>query len=177
MTPYTILLTPLRSDLKRRIAEQEAEARLLGEGLGHLPSGQPVWQGEGSLELSLSHSDHWLAVAFAPKGMRVGIDIEEKEDQAARLLPRYASKEERETLDRLGLPPIYLWCGKEAVYKAHSDRLSAGLSQILLVDRDLFEVEDDEGVVFRQPITYIEGDGWVMAHTLTGRSVPIRLAE
>lgn len=118
--------------------------------LQYTPKGAPVLPIHLFYNISISHSDHLLAIALTPIGVPVGIDIEEKADQAMRLLDRYSSRSEQQQIREVGLSPIALWSAKEALYKAYSDRTSGFGEQIRFVSsrdetRFTFEISDDEG--------------------------------
>lgn len=67
-------------------------------------------------EISVTHAANLVAVAFSPRGHRVGIDLEGNEKKAWRVRERFLSAEE---LRRLSTPTEVLaaWCAKEATYK------------------------------------------------------------
>lgn len=96
-----------------------------GDGAPHFPS-------EIDLGISISHSDHVLAVAIYPRDLRVGIDIEERYDKAAMLISRVANPTELGLLSLHQLPPVVLWGAKEAVFKAYSDQISTMSEQVTL---------------------------------------------
>lgn len=69
-------------------------------------------------ELSLSHSDT-MAIAVVAADVSVGVDIEEERDSRPRAVPALAFVEgELADADRASVPPIALWCAKEAAAKA-----------------------------------------------------------
>lgn len=67
-------------------------------------------------EISVTHSGDWAAVAFAPGGKRIGIDLEGDGERAWRIRRRFLQDSE---LASFGNPEAALlaWCAKEAVYK------------------------------------------------------------
>ena len=69
-------------------------------------------------ELSISHADT-MAVAVLAADVSVGVDIEEQRDGNPRTVPELAFVEaELADAARAGIPPIALWCAKEAAAKA-----------------------------------------------------------
>jgi malonyl CoA-acyl carrier protein transacylase/phosphopantetheinyl transferase (holo-ACP synthase) len=69
-------------------------------------------------ELSISHADT-MAVAVVAADVSVGVDIEEERDGNPRTVPELAFVEgEFAEAARAGVPPIALWCAKEAAAKA-----------------------------------------------------------
>lgn len=102
----------------------------------HSSSGAPKFSREIGLSISISHSDHILAIAIYPSQIRVGIDIEEREDKVAQLISRVANEEELSVLRDQNLEPIILWSAKEAVFKAFSDRISTMSEQVVLKSCD-----------------------------------------
>lgn len=175
MKPYTLLVTQLAEHTSRRAAEEEAKRRLFGTDLSHDETGRPILLSKIPLEISLSHSHHWLVALLAPKGMPVGIDIEEKGAQAERLLNRYSREEERQRLEEDGLTPLHLWTGKEALYKAYSERLSKGINQITFEGVDRFSITFDSGIVEHQLVEWIEWEGALIAHNITMGSLKIEV--
>ena len=91
-------------------------------------------------------------MAIGPLGTPLGIDVEEKAQQAERILPRYSTAEEQTLLKKYGLPPIQLWTAKEAVYKAHSEQLSKGINQIEMVSPTLCIATTDSGEQLPQSV-------------------------
>ncbi|MDO5035410.1 MAG: 4'-phosphopantetheinyl transferase superfamily protein [Porphyromonas sp.] len=103
--------------------------------LAHHPSGAPYLPKYPEQTISISHSDHLVAIGLvAEREAHFGIDIEEKEDQAARLLVRYSTAIERQLLKSFGLSPLLLWCAKEAAYKAYSKQITRFSSQLTLTN-------------------------------------------
>lgn len=127
----------------KRDDERAALQKLLNSGrICGLPAGiQIIHRGDGAphfppeieMGISISHSDHVLAVAIYPKSLRVGIDIEERFEQAASLIRRVADSSELELMEQFGLPPVVLWGAKEAVFKAYSDQVSTMSDQVKLI--------------------------------------------
>ncbi|HXP73785.1 MAG TPA: 4'-phosphopantetheinyl transferase superfamily protein [Stellaceae bacterium] len=71
-----------------------------------------------ALEISISHADT-LAVAVVAEDVSVGVDIEEERDGTPRTVPEIAFADgELVEATRAGVPPIALWCAKEAAAKA-----------------------------------------------------------
>jgi 4'-phosphopantetheinyl transferase len=88
------------------------------------PGGKPCFP-DGP-EFSLTHSRGFAACAVAPRGLRVGIDIEPADRARAASVALVAGDAERKALDAGALSPTELWTAKEAVLKA----AGAGLSDI-----------------------------------------------
>jgi phosphopantetheinyl transferase len=88
------------------------------------PGGEPCFP-DGP-EFSLTHSRGFAACAVAPRGLRVGIDIEPADRARAASVALVAGDAERKALDEGALSPTELWTAKEAVLKA----AGAGLSDI-----------------------------------------------
>ena len=71
----------------------------------------------------------------------MGIDVEDKADQAARILPRYATEEDLEVMVRFPeITPLRLWSAKEAVFKAFSRYVRDFRRDITLIEPGLFAV-------------------------------------
>jgi phosphopantetheinyl transferase len=69
-------------------------------------------------ELSISHGDT-MAVAVVATDVSVGVDIEEERDGQPRTVPEIAFVEgELAEAARADIPPVALWCAKEAAAKA-----------------------------------------------------------
>jgi len=121
--------------LMGRVAAKEAVRRWAAEQHGRSLSlidieiraderGKPVVafvDGGESIEppdLSISHGDR-LAVAVVATDVAVGVDIEEEREGNPREVPEIAFAEgELTEASRAGVPPIALWCAKEAAAKA-----------------------------------------------------------
>lgn len=147
-----IFLTPIEQELERGEAVQKAKQRVLSSPISYTTKGRPRLEEYPDCALSISHSQHWLAVAIGPLGTPLGIDVEEKAQQAERTLPRYSTAEEQTLLNKYGLPPIQLWTAKEAVYKAHSEQLSKGINQIEMVSPTLCIATTDSGEQLPQSV-------------------------
>lgn len=147
-----IFLTPIEQKLERGEAVQRAKQRVLSSPISYTTKGRPRLEEHPDCALSISHSQHWLAVAIGPLGTPLGIDVEEKAQQAERTLPRYSTAEEQTLLKKYGLPPIQLWTAKEAVYKAHSEQLSKGINQIEMVSPTLCIATTDSGEQLPQSV-------------------------
>lgn len=173
MRPYTLFITALDDKLPRRIAEEEAERRFFGDQLIHDEAGRPIVIGGTDIEVSISHSKNWLVALFAPHGVAVGVDIEEKVAQASRVLSRYTTPEERRLMTDDGLTPLYLWTAKEALYKAYSPRLSKGVNQIVFVGVDQFHIVCDDGEELVSLVEWIDWEGALIAHNIT--LTPLRI--
>ncbi|WP_297238790.1 4'-phosphopantetheinyl transferase family protein [uncultured Porphyromonas sp.] len=90
--------------------------------VAHFSDGAPYFPDRPDLLYSSSDCHSSVALQVAPIGsLPVGIDVEDKADQAARILPRYATEEELEVMVRFPeITPLRLWSAKEAVFKAFS---------------------------------------------------------
>lgn len=175
MKPYTLIVTQLPQGVNRRTAEEEAKQRLFGEDLSHDEAGKPMLLSQIPLDISLSHSHHWLVALLVPKGMPVGVDIEEKEAQAERLLSRYSTEHERKLLEEDGLTALHLWTAKEALYKAYSEQLSQGINQITFEGIDRFAITCDNGVVEHQLVEWIEWEGALIAHNIAMKELKVEV--
>lgn len=118
-----VFLAPIEAGSKRRDAERAAAARLMeaaAEGpceISHREDGSP-YPSRGSMEISVSHSRHCVALAVSLRG-RVGVDIEEARiGQLRRVAPRVLTEAEMAVYgtDDEGL--LRAWTLKEAAYKA-----------------------------------------------------------
>lgn len=175
MRPYTLLVTPLVKGLLRRTAEEEAKRRLFEDNLSHDSKGKPILSSNPPLEISLSHSSHWLVALIVPSGMPAGVDIEEKSQQAERTLPRYCTEQEQVLMENDGLTPLHLWTAKEALYKAYSEYLSKGINQIKFEGIDRFSIHCDSGEVEHQLIEWIEWEGALIAHNIVSNGLKIEV--
>lgn len=107
--------------------------------IAHEDSGAPVLLSHPPLAISISHCLSAIAIALAPRGVNVGVDVEDKVHQADRTLDRYASPEERHILEHTGTSPILLWSGKETVYKAYSPVVLRFTKDITLMEANTEE--------------------------------------
>ena len=115
----------VRALLRQAFGEETAEVT-------HSENGSPRLPAHPECSISISHCRSYAAILLGTKEERVGVDVEDKRDQTARLLPRYSSPEERTLLSEAGAHPILLWCLKEACYKAFSDIIGPAYSLITL---------------------------------------------
>lgn len=124
-TCVRVLACALQPAPTRRRAEIEAVDRLLaaalpgGYTLAHDTDGAPRLIAGGAPAISVSHSRTHAAVALAPCGVAVGIDIETPREQLRRVAPRVLSPDELAAcadgdMDAL----LRAWTLKEALYKA-----------------------------------------------------------
>lgn len=115
------------------------------EGLphvAHFSDGAPYFPDRPDLLYSSSDCHSSVALQVAPIGfLPVGIDVEDKADQAARILPRYATEEELEVMARFPeITPLRLWSAKEAVFKAFSRYVRDFRRDITLIEPGRFVV-------------------------------------
>lgn len=132
-----VYLIEIDQELPRHEAITQAKRAVIPETISYSAKGKPLHP-DGHHALSISHSLNWLAMAVGPLGVPLGVDIEEKEAQAERLLERYSTAEERQLLQKYGMLPIELWTAKEAVYKAYSDMVNGGITQVKLCHPTLY---------------------------------------
>lgn len=121
-------------------------------GRPRLPHGDIGW----------SHSHGRLLIAYAGDG-RIGIDIEAggRATDPMRIARRYFAEEEVEALAALGGDArqsafLRLWCGKEAVLKAHGGGIAFGLHKAVFAagERTLRMLRCDPALG--------TADGWVL---------------
>lgn len=107
----------------RRKKEEEAVGHLVQELFGagatrqHLPDGSPTIEGIRQ-SISISHSTRFAAMAIAPPGTLVGIDIETNRSQLERVCGRILSQEEYNCFRSAPQGFLKAWTTKEALYKA-----------------------------------------------------------
>lgn len=78
-------------------------------------SGRPYFS-TNELALSISHTKDFIALANA--GFPIGIDIEQKDRDAARIINKFAREDEKVLCtDNPKEWYLQLWCAKEAIYK------------------------------------------------------------
>lgn len=138
----------------RRVREKAVIAKLLdsalpGFQLMHLPSGAP-YVNSSDVRISISHSQHFAALAICYDNRPVGIDIEEQRtEQLQRVVTRFMSDN-----DLLLCPDLLMaWTAKEAVFKA------ADVSNAVLADINLLPTPD--GVSFSAELS---GFGFSVTH-------------
>ena len=110
--------------------------------VAHFSDGAPYFPDRPDLLYSSSDCHSSVALQVAPIGLLpVGIDVEDKADQAARILPRYATEEELEVMARFPkITPLRLWSAKEAVFKAFSRYVRDFRRDITLIEPVRFVV-------------------------------------
>jgi 4'-phosphopantetheinyl transferase len=120
-----------RAAARLMLQEMLADFGLNLSGWRREASGRPFLEGR-PLDLSISHSDGWVAVALGP-GLRLGVDVErhrtlDPTDFAGLLTP------EEEAMVAMAPDPsrvlMELWCRREAVLKADGRGLGAGAAAI-----------------------------------------------
>ncbi len=120
----------LRTILSRYTGEAPAALRFEKN-----PNGKPRLMGESRLMFNLSHSQDVQVVAVTADS-EVGVDVERMDGrvQAAGIARRFFFPEEQDEIassPRGSLEAFFqVWTAKEAVMKATSDGLAAGLSQV-----------------------------------------------
>lgn len=145
LSPYvTLLYAPIdpRFESGRWEQERAIAERLLSTHFGevctiaHRIYGAPFILRRPHQAISISHCEDLMVIALAKEGYRVGIDIERRSEQVAKVLPRVCSPME---LTELGTYPqdgdlkaSLLWGAKEAVYKVTSPTVKSLLSLHLL---------------------------------------------
>lgn len=139
MAVVKVYLKAIQQDIPRKRAVEEAKQAIIPTPIPYSAEGKPLHP-EGTHALSLSHSQHWLAMAIGPLGQPLGVDIEEKEEQASRLLERFSSSSERKLLEEYQMPAIQLWTAKEAVFKAYSGREVQVISQVEMQSPTLYSI-------------------------------------
>lgn len=134
--PADIYVAAIAADdsVSRKCREERALQALLdeifGEGCerGHEADCSPVVLRNGrkiGQDISVSHSMHYAAIAVAHAGYEVGIDIEERREQLARVCGRVLSPEEQAVYGARPDGLLEAWTIKEALYKAwrrHAER-------------------------------------------------------
>lgn len=110
--------------------------------VAHFSDGAPYFPDRPDLLYSSSDCHSSVALQVAPIGfLPVGIDVEDKADQAARILPRYATEEELEVMACFPeITPLRLWSAKEAVFKAFSRYVRDFRRDITLIEPGRFVV-------------------------------------
>lgn len=107
----------------RREKEEEAVGFLVRKVFGagatrrHLPDGAPAIEGIRQ-SISISHSKRFAALAVAPAGSLVGIDIEANRSQLERVCGRILSPAEYNCFSTAPQGFLKAWTTKEALYKA-----------------------------------------------------------
>ena len=110
--------------------------------VAHFSDGAPYFPDRPDLLYSSSDCHSSVALQVAPIGfLPGGIDVEDKADQAARILPRYATEEDLEVMARFPeITPLRLWSAKEAVFKAFSRYVRDFRRDITLIEPGRFVV-------------------------------------
>lgn len=86
----------------------------LQKHVDYTPQGAPLIEGG---YISVSHSNSYVAVCLSDKAC--GIDIENIERNAARIVRKFAVEQEIEIVKQTVIPnpELLVWCAKEALYK------------------------------------------------------------
>lgn len=103
-----------------RIVEWVAVRVLLCHMLGrqvpihYHENGAPFLPDYEALDISISHTRGYVAVALAEEGLQIGIDIEQRTDKVTRVRERFIRNDEQAD----GTVPLLLhWSAKETAYK------------------------------------------------------------
>lgn len=160
----------------KRAAEQRCVAQMLRSRFGedtqleYHPSGAPFLPTQPKVCLSISHSDCYVAIAYASKP--IGIDIEDLGDQVDRVEARFVHPRELDRLEvfasrRLALH--LLWSAKEAAYKLVNPS-SKSLKEFTLALLDSYSLEGHTAVIVLRTSSDVEvevdlvwADDYVMA--------------
>lgn len=85
--------------------------------LTYLPTGRPLLRSESErAAISISHTGEWVALAVAPEGQAIGLDIERLGGRAYRVRHRFLTADELPLATDETAASV-LWSAKEAVYK------------------------------------------------------------
>lgn len=177
MDPHQIVIARINESLPRQDAIATLKHEILGSDLHYTATGRPYLPKSYNVSISISHSLHWIAIGVnCPYTQPVGIDIEEKADQASRILDRYSTPNERQLLREFNRVPIELWTAKEAVYKAYSEQLSRGINQIEWIGGYHFRAINDSGECLFQDVHWVQRNGFVLAHTLPENIIKLQIS-
>lgn len=93
---------------------------VLGSGveIAYHPTGRPYLRGNVCLNISVSHTDGYVAIALSVQ--RVGLDIEPVSSRQLRLRERFMAPTEWEQATQFASPEVVAsigWSAKEALYK------------------------------------------------------------
>ena len=121
----TLGVTPIEADPDRTRTEREHAAvgdiiaRFFGADarVGHRDSGAPYLVGREDINLSVSHSRDYAAIAFSTRHT-IGVDIEQWREQLLRVAPRVLSESEMAVYGVSSDLLLRAWTMKEALYKA-----------------------------------------------------------
>lgn len=86
--------------------------------VAHTSEGAPYLPMLPDKSISISHSRDLCALAIAPAGMSIGVDIESEREQLRRVAPRVLSLGELRLYDDGADGLLKAWTLKEALYKA-----------------------------------------------------------
>lgn len=92
------------------------------QAVDYKENGEPYFS-TSTLQLSISHTKSYVAVAVAP--FRIGIDIEHTSDRVLRITEKFLNTTELAELARLKNPEttaLLYWCAKEALYKKLTEK-------------------------------------------------------
>ena len=84
--------------------------------LEHTKNGAPFLRGTNQRELSISYAQKYCVVYFGD-GVRVGVDIQEREPRLEKALTIFLTKDEVKLLLNDPYLQTVAWCVKEAVFK------------------------------------------------------------
>ena len=125
--PVDIYLRPVSGS--ERLTAQALADEIFGtpSPITHTAEGAPEISSRPTVEISVSHSGGILAMAIAPRGTGIGIDIErtDRTKQLRRIITRFLTPAEAKAYtDNL----TEAWTLKAALYKSHRGALSPSLT-------------------------------------------------
>jgi 4'-phosphopantetheinyl transferase EntD len=166
----TSLLPP---NPRRRIEKMVVRAILgqlgIDDPVGYDHKGRPVL-GSGSLDISISHAKHLVAVALSGKGY-VGVDVEQIDRKFGNVLAKYTTGAERLWVRPDSKPLMALvWCVKEAIFKlpwrsylVFGEHVElAPVSNLGDNDFVIVRVVDD-GLTYSLKVRYLFANGYCLA--------------
>jgi len=106
--------------------------------------------------ISISHAKHFGGWVAVPLPARIGFDVEEDRRITPSIIERMSTEQERKDCPN----PAFLWCAKEAYFKALAQDQPQAITQLNITDWDLVE---NDFYSFRA-MPHKPGHGWVLAH-------------
>lgn len=108
----------------------------------------------GVWSISISHAKHFGGWVAIPLPARVGFDVEEDRRITPAIIERMSTEQERKDCPN----PAFLWCAKEAYFKALAQDQPQAITQLNISDWEL--VEPDFYSFKSSP--HKAGHGWVL---------------
>jgi hypothetical protein len=106
--------------------------------------------------ISISHAKHFGGWVAVPLPARIGFDVEEGRRISPAVIERMSTEQERKDCPN----PAFLWCAKEAYFKALAQDQPQAITQLNISDWECVEAD----LYSFKAMPHKPGRGWVLSH-------------